>query len=104
MHVLEHFSVRLPLARARRQYGDRCGRSSSPSRSHGGDPAAIPTTQNGEATHGKPMRNALESALKVMRDHIRACAFLMTDGVRPSNEGRGYVLRRSTRRAIRHGY
>src|SRR5260363_260292 len=40
MHVLEHFSVDLPLARARRQYGDRCGRSGSPSRSDGGDCAA----------------------------------------------------------------
>src|SRR5260363_198128 len=88
---LEHFSVRLPLARARRQYGDRCGRSRSPSRSDGGDPAAIPITQNGEATQGKPMKNALETALKVIADHIRACAFLITDGVIPSNEGRGYV-------------
>src|SRR5260364_336585 len=39
---LEHFSVRLHKERARRQYGDRCGRSRSPSRSDGGDPAAIP--------------------------------------------------------------
>ncbi|WP_081463788.1 hypothetical protein [Candidatus Glomeribacter gigasporarum] len=59
MHVLEHFSVDLPLARARRQYGDRCGRSRSPSRSDGGDPAAIPNTQNGEATQGKSLQNAL---------------------------------------------
>jgi len=59
-------------------------------------------TQAGAGIAGLESRDS--SSLKVLADHIRSTAFLITDGVTPSNEGRGYVLRRIIRRAIRHGY
>ncbi len=64
----------------------------------------------GKACTTEVGRTALQAAgrespsLKVIADHIRACSFIVADGVIPGNEGRGYVLRRITRRAIRHGY
>ena len=55
----------------------------------------------GELTRTQDLAN---KSLRVIADHIRACSFLIVDGVLPSNEGRGYVLRRIIRRALRHGW
>jgi alanyl-tRNA synthetase len=67
-------------------------------------PNPLPLAGEGANAEPKPINDLSNNSLKVIADHIRACSFLIVDGVIPGNEGRGYVLRRIIRRAIRHGY
>ncbi|MGH7487707.1 MAG: alanine--tRNA ligase-related protein, partial [bacterium] len=72
-----------------------------------GQALRLPGEEQGSRS-GRPTTNRdqeqIDVAFRVIADHIRACTFLIVDGVLPSNEGRGYVLRRITRRALRHGW
>ena len=64
----------------------------------------MPIIRKVEALIGKPYSYASGASYRVIADHIRTVTFLLAQGTNFSNEGRGYVLRRILRRAVRHGY
>ena len=95
-----------PAAQAvgRHRHGPRAPRRGAAARALELRDRPLPGPDPGRGARDAARRTSTTQSLQVIADHIRACAFLIVDGVIPGNEGRGYVLRRIIRRAIRHGY
>ena len=94
-----HRHRRGPRARHQRRAGQEA-RTTTPISSPRSSPQVEALSKK---TYGGSWKSHADAAMRVIADHARATAFLVADGVQPSNEGRGYVLRRIMRRAIRHG-